>query len=214
MDGYSALWLPGYDHAGIATQIKVEEKLRGEGKTRFDLGRERLPRRGLGLEEQVRRPHRRAAQDPRLAPATGSASASRWTTPAPRAVRETFVDLYEKGLIYKGKRIINWCPHVHHRPLRRRGRVRRKAGPPLAHALPALRRLRRPHHRHDPSRDHARRHRRRRQPERRALHGHRRQDLHPAPRGPRDTHRRGRLRRDGLRHRLRQDDALPRPERL
>ena len=62
MEGYSALWLPGTDHAGIATQIKVEEELRvKEGKTRYDLGREKIPGARLGVEGKVRQPHRRAA---------------------------------------------------------------------------------------------------------------------------------------------------------
>ena len=66
MEGYSALWLPGTDHAGIATQIKVEEELRvKEGKTRYDLGREKVPRARLGVEGKVRQPHRRAAAQAR-----------------------------------------------------------------------------------------------------------------------------------------------------
>ena len=64
MQGYAALWVPGTDHAGIATQIKVEEDLRvNEGKTRYDLGREKVPGTGLGLEGKVRQPHRPAAEE-------------------------------------------------------------------------------------------------------------------------------------------------------
>ena len=66
MEGYSALWLPGTDHAGIATQIKVEEELRvKEGKTRYDLGREKISRARLGVEGKVRQPHRRTAAQAR-----------------------------------------------------------------------------------------------------------------------------------------------------
>ena len=64
MQGYEALWMPGTDHAGIATQIKVEEDLRvNEGKTRYDLGREKIPGAGVGLEGEIRQPHRPAADE-------------------------------------------------------------------------------------------------------------------------------------------------------
>ena len=64
MQGYEALWLPGTDHAGIATQIKVEEELRTkEGLTRYDLGREKFLRARVGMEGKVRQPHRRAAEE-------------------------------------------------------------------------------------------------------------------------------------------------------
>ena len=66
MQGYSALWLPGYDHAGIATQIKVEEELRKEGLTRYDLGREKFLERVWAVEGAVRRPDCGAAEDPWL----------------------------------------------------------------------------------------------------------------------------------------------------
>ena len=64
MQGYEALWLPGTDHAGIATQIKVEENLRKEeGLTRHDLGREKFFRASLGMEGEIRQPHRAAANE-------------------------------------------------------------------------------------------------------------------------------------------------------
>ena len=109
MDGYSALWLPGYDHAGIATQIKVEEKLRGEGKTRFDLGRE-------GFLDEVwawkNKYGDRIVEQLKTLGSSCDWERQRFTMDdtCARAVRETFVDLYKKKLIYKGKRIINWCP--------------------------------------------------------------------------------------------------------
>ena len=109
MDGYSALWLPGYDHAGIATQIKVEEKIRGEGKTRFDLGRE-------GFLDEVwawkNKYGDRIVEQLKTLGSSCDWERQRFTMDdtCARAVRETFVDLYKKKLIYKGKRIINWCP--------------------------------------------------------------------------------------------------------
>ena len=67
MQGYEALWMPGTDHAGIATQIKVEENLRKEeGLTRYDLGREEFLEACLGLEAQIRRPHHQPAEKARL----------------------------------------------------------------------------------------------------------------------------------------------------
>jgi len=109
MQGYSALWMPGTDHAGIATQIKVEEALREEGLTRYDLGREKFIERvwewkhtyGSRIVEQLK--------------TLGSScdwERERFTMDegCSKAVREVFVSLYEKGMIYKGNRIINWCP--------------------------------------------------------------------------------------------------------
>ena len=109
MDGYSTLWLPGYDHAGIATQIKVEEKLRNEGKTRFDLGRDKF------LDEVWAWKNKYGDRIVEQLKTLGSScdwERQRFTMDdtCARAVRETFVDLYQKKLIYKGKRIINWCP--------------------------------------------------------------------------------------------------------
>ncbi|MCJ8006999.1 valine--tRNA ligase [Lederbergia wuyishanensis] len=109
MQGYDVLWLPGMDHAGIATQAKVEEKLREEGKTRYDLGREKFlgetwkwkeeyadfirqqwAKLGLGLDYS----RERFTLDEGLS----------------NAVREVFVSLYNEGLIYRGEYIINWDP--------------------------------------------------------------------------------------------------------
>ena len=111
MQGYSALWLPGVDHAGIATQIKVEEVLRKtEGKTRYDLGRERFLERVWDWKDQY---GGRIVEQQKSMGVSCDWDRSRFTMDdtCAKAVRETFCDLYEKGLIYKGKRIINWCPH-------------------------------------------------------------------------------------------------------
>ena len=111
MQGYSALWLPGVDHAGIATQIKVEEVLRKtEGKTRYDLGREKFLERVWDWKDQY---GDRIVEQQKSMGVSCDWDRSRFTMDdtCAKAVRETFCDLYEKGLIYKGKRIINWCPH-------------------------------------------------------------------------------------------------------
>lgn len=113
MEGYNVAWIPGTDHAGIATQVKVEQQLaKEEGKSRYDIGREEFLKRvwkwkeqyGSRIEKQVRR--------------LGSScdwSRKRFTMDdvCARAVREVFVDLYNEGLIYQGQRITNWCPHCH-----------------------------------------------------------------------------------------------------
>jgi valyl-tRNA synthetase len=112
MQGFNTLWLPGMDHAGIATQNVVERELRKEGLSRHDLGREEFVKRvwcwkeqyGGIILKQIRR--------------IGSScdwSRERFALDAglSRAVREVFVRLYEEGLIYRGKRLINWCPRCH-----------------------------------------------------------------------------------------------------
>ena len=111
MQGYEALWLPGTDHAGIATQIKVEEELRTkEGLTRYDLGREKFLQRVWDWKEKY---GNRIVEQQKKMGASCDWSRSRFTMDegCSRAVRETFCELYDKGLIYKGSRIINWCPH-------------------------------------------------------------------------------------------------------
>lgn len=113
MQGYNAIWIPGTDHAGIATQIKVEEMLsKEEGKSRYDLGREKFIERvwewkhlyGDTIVNQVR--HLGASCD---------WSRERFTLDegCSEAVRKVFVSLYEKGLIYRGYRITNWCSRCH-----------------------------------------------------------------------------------------------------
>ena len=111
MQGYEALWLPGTDHAGIATQIKVEEELRTkEGLTRYDLGREKFLERVWAWKEKY---GDRIVEQQKKMGASCDWDRSRFTMDegCSRAVRETFCELYEKGLIYKGSRIINWCPN-------------------------------------------------------------------------------------------------------
>ena len=109
MSGFETLWLPGTDHAGIATQNVVEKKLREQGLSRFDLGREKF------LEETWKwaNEHKSAILDQckRLG-ASFDRSRERFTFDegCSEAVKEVFVRLYEKGLIYKGKYIVNWCP--------------------------------------------------------------------------------------------------------
>ena len=111
MKGYAALWVPGTDHAGSATQIKVEENLRvNEGLTRYDLGREKFLERvwawknrfGSRIIEQLETLGSSCDWDRLRFTMDDGLSA---------AVREVFNNLYEKGLIYRGYRIINWCPH-------------------------------------------------------------------------------------------------------
>ncbi len=109
MSGYETLWLPGTDHAGIATQNVVEKTLREKGLSRYDLGREKF------LEETWKwaNEHKSAILDQckRLG-ASFDRSRERFTFDkgCSEAVKEVFVRLYEKGLIYKGKYIVNWCP--------------------------------------------------------------------------------------------------------
>ena len=111
MQGYSTLWVPGTDHAGIATQIKVEEELRTkEGLTRYDLGREKFLQRVWKWKEAY---GNRIVEQQKKMGVSCDWSRSRFTMDegCSKAVRETFCELYDKGLIYKGSRIINWCPH-------------------------------------------------------------------------------------------------------
>jgi len=110
MKGFNTLWIPGTDHAGIATQIKVEERLRvEEGLSRYDLGREKFLERVWQWKDKYEA--RITGQLKKLG-ASCDWTRQRFTFDegCSRAVREVFVGLYEKGLIYRGYRIINWCP--------------------------------------------------------------------------------------------------------
>jgi valyl-tRNA synthetase len=109
LQGYDTLWMPGTDHAGIATQIKVEEMLAQEGKTRYDLGRETFIDRVWDWKAQYG--SRIINQLKRLG-ASCDWQRERFTMDegCSEAVREVFVSLYEQGLIYQGNRITNWCP--------------------------------------------------------------------------------------------------------
>jgi len=112
MQGFNMLWLPGMDHAGIATQNVVERELRREGLSRHDLGREKFVQRVWEWKEQyggiILKQIRRIGS-------SCDWSRERFTLDAglSRAVREVFVRLYEEGLIYRGKRLINWCQRCH-----------------------------------------------------------------------------------------------------
>ena len=111
MQGYSTLWLPGVDHAGISTQVKVEEELRvKEGKSRYDLGREKFLQRVWKWKEEY---GNRIVEQQKKMGVSCDWNRARFTMDEglSKAVREVFVNLYEKDLIYKGSRIINWCPH-------------------------------------------------------------------------------------------------------
>ncbi|HJB99662.1 MAG TPA: valine--tRNA ligase [Candidatus Flavonifractor merdavium] len=111
MQGYAALWVPGTDHAGIATQIKVEEELRTkEGLSRYDLGREKFLERVWDWKHKY---GNRIVEQQKKLGSSCDWSRSRFTMDEglSRAVRHVFVSLYKKGLIYKGSRIINWCPN-------------------------------------------------------------------------------------------------------
>ena len=112
MKGYNTLWLPGTDHASISTEMKVVQKLKEEGKSKYELGREKFLDEawewtriyGGTIQEQQRKlgcscdwERRRFTLDEGLS----------------EAVLEQFVKLYNDGLIYKGKRMVNWCPNCH-----------------------------------------------------------------------------------------------------
>lgn len=113
MMGDNTLWMPGYDHAGLATQIKVEEVLKKEeDKTRFDLGREEFVKRVWAWKEEY---GDRIINQLKCLGISCDWERKRFTMDegCSRAVRETFVSLFEKGLIYKGTRITNWCVNCH-----------------------------------------------------------------------------------------------------
>ena len=110
MSGYSTLWLPGTDHASIATEAKIVEAMRKEGLTKEDLGRDGFLERAWAWKEQYG--GRIISQLKKMG------SSCDWTRErftldegCSRAVRDVFERLYKKGLIYRGERIINWCPH-------------------------------------------------------------------------------------------------------
>lgn len=109
MMGDNTLWMPGYDHAGLATQIKVEEVLKKEeGKTRYDLGREEFIKRVWEWKDKY---GDRIIEQLKSLGVSCDWERKRFTMDegCSQAVREVFVSLYEKGLIYQGSRITNWC---------------------------------------------------------------------------------------------------------
>ncbi len=110
MQGYNTLWMPGCDHAGIATQAKVDAALREEGKSRYDIGRDAFLERAWQWKEKY---GNRIKYQIRTLGSSCDWDRERFTMDegCSHAVREVFVQLYKKGLIYQGKRITNWCPH-------------------------------------------------------------------------------------------------------
>ncbi|MDI3548401.1 MAG: valyl-tRNA synthetase [Halanaerobiales bacterium] len=112
MQGYNTLWLPGTDHASIATEVKVVEKLREEGLEKDDLGREGFLERAWEWKQEY---GGRITEQLRKMGSSCDWSRERFTMDegCSRAVREVFVRLYEKGLIYQGDYIVNWCPDCH-----------------------------------------------------------------------------------------------------
>ncbi len=109
MEGYKTLWLPGTDHAGIATQNVVEKELRKEGKTRFDLGREKFIKRVWQWKEKY---GNIILDQLKSMGASCDWSRTRFTMDKEyqKAVEQAFLHYYKKGWIYKGERVINWCP--------------------------------------------------------------------------------------------------------
>lgn len=110
MSGYSALWLPGTDHASIATEAKIVEDMKKDGVTKDDIGRDGFMKRAWAWKEKY---GGRIVEQLKKLGSSCDWSRERFTMDegCNKAVVEVFVKLYEKGLIYRGKRIINWCPH-------------------------------------------------------------------------------------------------------
>ena len=112
MQGYSALWQPGTDHASIATEVKVVEKLKSEGIDKNEIGREEFLKHAWAWKEQY---GNRIINQLKKLGSSCDWSRERFTMDegCSRAVEEVFVNMYNKGLIYKGSKIINWCPVCH-----------------------------------------------------------------------------------------------------
>lgn len=110
MAGYEALWLPGTDHASIATEAKIVEAMKAEGLTKEDLGREKFLERAWDWKKQY---GGRIVKQLRKLGSSCDWDRERFTMDegCNKAVKEVFCNLYKKGLIYRGERIINWCPH-------------------------------------------------------------------------------------------------------
>ena len=110
MQGYDTLWLPGTDHASIATEAKIVEAMKKEGLSKEDLGREKFLERAWAWKEKF---GGRIIEQLKKMGSSCDWDRERFTLDdgCNKAVNEVFVNLYEKGLIYRGERIINWCPH-------------------------------------------------------------------------------------------------------
>ncbi|MCI6418653.1 MAG: valine--tRNA ligase, partial [Clostridiales bacterium] len=112
MDGYEALWLPGTDHASIATELKIVDQMKAEGLTKNDVGRDGFLERAWAWTHKYG--GRIVEQQKRLGTSCDwSKQAFTMDENLSAAVQEVFIRLYEKGLIYRGDRIINWCPGCH-----------------------------------------------------------------------------------------------------
>ena len=110
MQGYSALWLPGTDHASIATEAKIVEAMRKEGVTKEEIGRKKFLERAWNWKAEY---GGRIVKQLRKMGSSADWERERFTMDegCNKAVKNVFVRLYDKGLIYRGERIINWCPH-------------------------------------------------------------------------------------------------------
>ena len=110
MQGYDALWLPGTDHASIATEAKIVEAMRQEDITKEDIGREGFLKRAWEWKEKF---GGRIIEQLKKMGSSCDWDRERFTMDegCSKAVKEVFVNLYNKGLIYRGERIVNWCPH-------------------------------------------------------------------------------------------------------
>lgn len=110
MCGYSALWLPGTDHAALATEVKIVDAMAKEGLTKESLGREKFMERAWAWKEQY---GGRIVEQLKKLGSSCDWSRERFTMDegCSKAVKDVFIKYYEKGLIYRGERMINWCPH-------------------------------------------------------------------------------------------------------
>ena len=110
MQGFEALWLPGTDHASIATEAKIVEAMRKEGVSKDDIGRDGFLERAWAWKDQY---GSRIIEQLKKMGSSCDWDRERFTLDegCSKAVKEVFVNLYEKGLIYQGKRMVNWCPH-------------------------------------------------------------------------------------------------------
>ena len=213
MRGREALWLPGHrprrdrdaERGGAAARQGGQDPLRPRARG--------VRRAGVGRSCARRAPPSSTSSRRSAAPATGS---HRFTLDPdlPRAVREVFVRLWEEGLIYRGHRVIHWCPRCHTSLSDEEAEFTRRRRRALPHPLPRRRRPGAHHRRDHAARDDAGRRRGGGAPGRRAPSRLRRQ-ARPAPDRRRgDPHHRRRARRAGVRHRLREDHAGARRERL
>ena len=186
MQGYDVLWMPGTDHAGIATQAVVEKRLlEEEKKTRHDLGREALVERIWAWKDEY---ETRILSQLRLMGCSCDWERTRFTLDevCSRAVRRTFFNLFRAGKIFRGKRLVNWDTQLRTAVADDEIYYGGRPGPSLDDQVPDRRLADRrgPAHRHDPARDDAGRHGRRRPSRRSAVSAPDRQARRAAPDGP------------------------------